>query len=72
MLADVPRVLEQAERAALSFADASRTGFRLDDETVKRIAAEGARGAWGQTVALWLAAVALLAIAGALWINVGA
>jgi ubiquinone biosynthesis protein len=71
VLAEVPRVLEQAERAALSFADASRTGFRLDDDTVKRIAAEASRGGWGQTLALWLGALALAAIAVAMWGGVG-
>ncbi|MFZ1104665.1 MAG: 2-polyprenylphenol 6-hydroxylase [Hyphomicrobiaceae bacterium] len=63
VLGDVPRLLEQAERAALALADTTREGFRLDEDTVQRLAAAQARqGRWGR-VALWVAALALVGIA---------
>jgi ubiquinone biosynthesis protein len=63
VLGEVPRLLEQAERAALALADTTREGLRLDQDTVERLAAAQARaGRWGR-VALWVAALALLAIA---------
>jgi ubiquinone biosynthesis protein len=63
VLGEVPRLLEQAERAALALADATREGFRLDQDTVERLAAAQARqGRWGR-VALWVGALALVAIA---------
>jgi ubiquinone biosynthesis protein len=71
VLADVPRVLEQAERAALSFADASRSGFSLDDDTVRRLANESRRSSRWQTAALWLIAASLAAVAASLWLTPG-
>jgi ubiquinone biosynthesis protein len=68
VLADVPRVLEQAERAALSFAQTSRNGFALDDDTVDRLARQSARANRGQTVALWLIALVILALALQSWL----
>jgi ubiquinone biosynthesis protein len=68
VLADVPRVLEQAERAALSLADTSRTGFSLDDDTVRRLTSESRRGSFWQAGALWLIAAALTAVAAGLWL----
>jgi ubiquinone biosynthesis protein len=63
VLGEVPRLLEQAERTALSLAAAAREGFRLDEDTVERLAAAQARqGRWGR-VALWVGALALVGIA---------
>jgi ubiquinone biosynthesis protein len=63
VLGEVPRLLEQAERTALALADGARGGFRLDEETVQRLAAAQApQGRWGR-VALWVGALALVAIA---------
>ncbi|HEX5957636.1 MAG TPA: 2-polyprenylphenol 6-hydroxylase [Hyphomicrobiaceae bacterium] len=63
VLGEVPRLLEQAERTALSLAAAAREGFRLDDDTVERLAAAQARqGRWGRW-ALWVGALALAGIA---------
>jgi ubiquinone biosynthesis protein len=65
VLAEVPRVLEQAEKAALSLGALSRYGWRLDDTTVERLAdAQAHAGRW-QTRALWLGALALAAMAAA-------
>src|SRR5262249_13369160 len=63
VVAEVPRLLEQAERTALALADMARGGFRLDDDTVERLAAAQAHaGRWTRT-ALWIGALALAAIA---------
>jgi ubiquinone biosynthesis protein len=66
VLADVPRLLERAESAALAFADMAQGGLRLDEDTIRQLAAEEAtRTRWGR-VALWVGALALAAIATAL------
>jgi len=63
VLAEVPRLLEQAERTAHALAEAARTGLRLDEDTIERLAAAQARhGRWTRA-ALWLGALALAAIA---------
>jgi ubiquinone biosynthesis protein len=63
VLGEVPRLLEQAEHTALTLAAAAREGFRLDDDTVERLAAAQARqGRWGRW-ALWVGALALAGIA---------
>ena len=69
VLADVPRVLEQAEKAAVSLAAMSRDGWRLDDSTVERLAsAEQHERRW-QTRALWVGALALAAMAAGAWMG---
>jgi ubiquinone biosynthesis protein len=63
VLGEVPRLLEQAERTALALAAMAREGFRLDEDTVERLAAAQARqGRWGRW-ALWIGALALVGIA---------
>jgi ubiquinone biosynthesis protein len=69
VVAEVPRLLEQAERAALALSDTARGGFRLDADTVERLAAAQARhGRWGR-VALWVGALALAGIAARLLLD---
>jgi ubiquinone biosynthesis protein len=61
LLAEVPRLLEQAERTAHSFADGVERGIKLDDDTVERLALANARA--GRSV--WpvvVAGVALLLV----------
>jgi ubiquinone biosynthesis protein len=66
VIAEVPRLLEQAERTALALAEMARGGFRLDDDTIERLAAAQAwQGRWSRW-ALWVGALALAAIA--LWL----
>jgi ubiquinone biosynthesis protein len=66
VLAEVPRLLEQAERTALALAEMARGGLRLDDDTIERLAEAQAReGRWSRW-ALWVGALALAAIA--LWL----
>ncbi len=67
LLGDVPALLGQAERTLLALAEAARSGVRLDDETVERLAAADARQGRSSRVALWIGALALAAIAVALW-----
>ncbi|HEY1246738.1 MAG TPA: ubiquinone biosynthesis protein UbiB, partial [Hyphomicrobiaceae bacterium] len=71
VLGEVPRLLEQAERTALALADSAREGFRLDRDTVERLAAAQARhGRWSRW-ALWIGALALVAIAVRLMLGAG-
>src|SRR5262249_57276978 len=63
VIAEVPRLLEQAERTALALADMARGGLRLDDDTLERLAAAEARHGRSTPLALWLGAPALTAIA---------
>jgi ubiquinone biosynthesis protein len=63
VLAQLPRVLEQAESAAHAFAGMAQNGLRLDDDTIAKLAAAEAvqnrSGRW----ALWLVAAALAVMA---------
>jgi ubiquinone biosynthesis protein len=71
VVAEVPRLLEQAERTALALAEMARGGLRLDDDTVERLAAAQAHhGRWTR-LALWVGALALTAIAVWLIVPVG-
>jgi ubiquinone biosynthesis protein len=71
VFAEVPRLLEQAERAALALADMARGGLRLDQDSVERLAAAQAREARWSRWALWVGALALAAIAAWLMAPVG-
>jgi ubiquinone biosynthesis protein len=71
VMAEVPRLLEQAERTALALADMARGGLRLDDDTVERLAAAQAHHARWTRWALWTGALALSAIAAWLIMPVG-
>ncbi|MFM1816108.1 MAG: hypothetical protein RLZ98_2803 [Pseudomonadota bacterium] len=66
VLAEVPRVLAHAETATVALAGMAKDGFRLDEETVRRIAAEEARQSRSGRIALWLGAMSLAAIAAAM------
>jgi ubiquinone biosynthesis protein len=67
VLADLPRVLSQAERTALAFAETARNGWRLDDDTVQRIATAEQHGRRWQTAALWVVALSLAGLAAKSW-----
>ena len=71
VVAEVPRLLEQAERTALALADMARGGLRLDDETVERLAAAQAHQTRLTRWALWIGALALAAMAAWLIVPVG-
>jgi len=66
VLAEVPRLLDQAERTALALAEMARGGLRLDDDTVERLAEAEAHHARWTRRALWVGALALAAMA--LWL----
>ena len=63
LAAQVPGLLERAETTALALADMARGGLRLDDETVQRLAAAQSRQNRSTRAALWVGALALLALA---------
>jgi ubiquinone biosynthesis protein len=71
VMAEVPRLLAQAERTALALADMARGGFRLDDDTVERLAAALAHHNRWTRLALWVGALALAAMAVWLMMPVG-
>jgi ubiquinone biosynthesis protein len=68
LLADAPKLAEQARRASAALAEVSENGLHLDDSTVKRMAAAQASQNWPARTALWLGALALTAIALKLWL----
>ena len=63
LLADAPGLIMQAERAGQSLAAMAESGVRLDDDSIRRLAAEDRRLGRGTTLALWIGAVALAIIA---------
>jgi ubiquinone biosynthesis protein len=63
VVAELPRVLETAERAATAFAGMARDGLRLDAATVEAMAAAEARKGAGWRTALWVGALSLAALA---------
>ncbi len=63
VLAEVPALLTQWEQAASGLATMARSGLRLDDETVRALASEQSRRDRWKTVALWVGALALVAVA---------
>ena len=60
ILAEVPRLLEQAERTSNSFAQMASQGVRLDDDTIKRMALEDRRGNLRNPMILLAVAVAMI------------
>jgi ubiquinone biosynthesis protein len=63
VLAAAPSMLAQAERTALALAETARSGWRLDETTIERLAAAAARRDRTKTLALWIGAVALVLVA---------
>ena len=63
VLLRTPGLLKQAETAALGLAEMARAGLRLDDATVKRIAAEQKKNGRFSAWALWIGALSLAALA---------
>jgi ubiquinone biosynthesis protein len=63
VLADVPSLLTQMQQTAVALSEMARSGFRLDEETVRELAREEARQKrWGR-VALWVGALSLAVLA---------
>ncbi len=63
VLADLPALLTQGQTTAVALAEMARSGFRLDEETVRSLALEEARRTrWGR-IALWIIALSLAALA---------
>ncbi len=62
-VAEIPKLLGQAEMAAEAFADMAHDGIRLDQTSINRLADEQARRDRGGRWALWIGALSLAAIA---------
>jgi len=63
LASQVPALLAGAERLLGSMADMARSGIRLDEASIARLAAEEAKRSRSGRVALWVAALALAAVA---------
>jgi ubiquinone biosynthesis protein len=62
-LANLPALLTQGQQTAVALNEMAKSGFRLDEETVRLIAREEARRTrWGR-VALWIGALSLAVLA---------
>lgn len=59
----LPRLARRAEALSAGFADMARSGLRLDDDSIARLADAEARRTRGRGLALWVAAAALAAMA---------
>ena len=64
MLADLPELVTEARTTATAIAEMTRSGIRLDDATVRRLAREEARSAWMTRLGIWIAALSLAVLAG--------
>jgi ubiquinone biosynthesis protein len=63
ILADLPQLMQSAERATIALGEMSTAGVRLSDATVSELGRRNHRSAWWQTGALWIGALSLLALA---------
>jgi len=63
IIADLPALLTQAQQTAVALAEMSRSGLRLDDETVRQMAYEQARRNRWSRLALWIGAISLAVLA---------
>jgi len=63
VLAEVPALLTQAQATAAALSDMTQNGLRLDNDTIARLAKEEARAGRWRTLALWLGALSLAALA---------
>jgi ubiquinone biosynthesis protein len=63
---DIPKLLGQAERTADAFSALAEEGWRLDNYTVERLAEAQSRRNRSSRIGIWVAAIALAAIAIAL------
>jgi ubiquinone biosynthesis protein len=71
VLADVPSLLTQMQQTAVALSEMARSGFKLDEETVRELAREEARHKrWGR-IALWVGALSLAVLAATSlgWLN---
>ena len=68
LVAEAPRLADQARKVSAALADFGENGLHLDDSTVERMAAAQSARSWLARAALWLGALALAAIAIKLWV----
>ncbi len=71
LLTELPTVLGEAQRSLSVLGDVARSGIRLDDASIARLAAEDVRRTRSGRVALWIGALALAAIAIVLGLRLG-
>jgi ubiquinone biosynthesis protein len=66
LVGDIPKFLGQAERTAEALSSMAEEGFRLDDQTVERLAEAQGRQNRASRIGIWVGALALAVIALAL------
>jgi ubiquinone biosynthesis protein len=69
VMADLPRAMAQAERAAEALATVTRDGVRLDDASLRRLAQAEAQATRWRGRALWLLALAAAGLAAQAWMG---
>jgi ubiquinone biosynthesis protein len=68
LVAEAPKLAEQARRVSAALARTGENGLHLDDSTVARMAAAQSAKSWPMRAALWVGAIAMTAIAIKLWL----
>lgn len=69
VLAEVPGMMAEAERVSAGLFEMARSGVKLDDASIARLAKETARREWSGRLATWIGALSLAALA-AKYLNV--
>ncbi len=69
VLAELPAFLGEAQRSLNALGEMARGGLRLDADSVSRLAAEEARRTRSGRVAMWVGALALVALAVMVWLQ---
>ena len=68
LMAEAPRLAEQARRMSAALAETAENGLHLDRATIERIADAQSARAWTTRLALWLGALAMVTIAIKFWL----
>jgi ubiquinone biosynthesis protein len=67
LLAEAPKLAEQARRMSAALAETAENGLHLDQSTIERMAAAQSARSWPARAALWIGALAMVTIAIKFW-----
>jgi ubiquinone biosynthesis protein len=68
LVAEAPKLAEQARRVSAALAETAENGLRLDQSTIDRLAEAETARTWPTRLALWLGALAMVTIAIKFWL----
>ncbi|MEM1371345.1 MAG: AarF/UbiB family protein, partial [Pseudomonadota bacterium] len=68
ILLNAPEILSDAQTTAHALRSLSQNGLRLDESSIKQLAAEESRRSWWGRAALWVGALSLVALAASRWL----